>query len=523
MSLIAPEMIDFSSLKTPPQHGDVLVMPAANQWIAAARENHERLAGARAGEVGLDLAAWRREARLAIAGNDDALIFVLGHQPEFIHPGVWAKHVAAMRAASACDGIAINLVVDSDAPKSTSLVVPTVSQGRVTPQKIPFSACEGGITYEQWHPPTSAELERAQSEVRAAMGGRFEKSQMPSYFEALTDAALGNDWVDRLVASRRAVESDLGVEVRDVRVSEAWYGPLLIDMLLRSQRFAECYNGALARYRRENRVRGSRRPIPDLHLDGSRVELPVWAMRSDEPRSRLFVETGQDVVRLLADSHVLAEIPLGELREGDASTRLVSLLGDWRLRPRALALTMWARLLLADLFIHGIGGAKYDRISDVIVADYYGLTPPHMACVSATLHLDLPSPRSDIAELRRRKNTLRDLRFNPQRNLPSDKELMPLWEQRSQEVHVSRGLRETDPGNRNARRRAFERIRNLNKEALALRPSAVIEREDDVRQAAQDLQQYEIVRNREYFFALYDRSRLETLLAALPSEGQFRV
>ena len=37
-------------------------------------------------------------------------------------------------------------------------------------------------------------------------------------------------------------------------------------------------------------------------------------------------------------------------------------------------LTLWARLLLCDLFIHGIGGAQYDRVTDLIVENYFGVT-----------------------------------------------------------------------------------------------------------------------------------------------------
>ena len=49
-----------------------------------------------------------------------------------------------------------------------------------------------------------------------------------------------------------------------------------------------------------------------------------------------------------------------------------------RIRPRALTLTLWARLCLSDLFIHGIGGAKYDRITDQLIRCYFGIEPPEL-------------------------------------------------------------------------------------------------------------------------------------------------
>ena len=58
-----------------------------------------------------------------------------------------------------------------------------------------------------------------------------------------------------------------------------------------------------------------------------------------------------------------------------------------RIRTRALITTLAARLLLGDLFLHGIGGAKYDHVTDRLIADFFGLEPPGYMVVSGTLHL----------------------------------------------------------------------------------------------------------------------------------------
>ena len=39
-----------------------------------------------------------------------------------------------------------------------------------------------------------------------------------------------------------------------------------------------------------------------------------------------------------------------------------------RLSPRALSLTGFLRLAVVDQFVHGIGGALYDRVTDQILA-----------------------------------------------------------------------------------------------------------------------------------------------------------
>ena len=48
---------------------------------------------------------------------------------------------------------------------------------------------------------------------------------------------------------------------------------------------------------------------------------------------------------------------------------------------------MYARLVLSDLFLHGIGGAKYDQLTDLIIARFFGLQPPGFVTLSATVLL----------------------------------------------------------------------------------------------------------------------------------------
>ncbi len=60
------------------------------------------------------------------------------------------------------------------------------------------------------------------------------------------------------------------------------------------------------------------------------------------------------------------------------------------IRPRALTTTMYLRLFASDLFMHGIGGAKYDQLTDMILCDWLGLVnAPSYAVASATIRLGI--------------------------------------------------------------------------------------------------------------------------------------
>src|SRR5205085_227153 len=88
---------------------------------------------------------------------------------------------------------------------------------------------------------------------------------------------------------------------------------------------------------------------------------------------------------------------------------------DWAIRPRALTLTLYSRLFLCDFFIHGLGGAKYDVITDGLIRRFFGVEPPAYACVTATLRLGLDAPRVNAADRQRAVRQMRDAKYNPQR------------------------------------------------------------------------------------------------------------
>src|SRR3989442_2128465 len=86
------------------------------------------------------------------------------------------------------------------------------------------------------------------------------------------------------------------------------------------------------------------------------------------------------------------------------------------IRPRALTLTAFTRLCLADLFVHGVGGGRYDRVTDAVIREYFGLEPPAYAVTTATMHLPLQGydAGEERQALRRR---LLELQHNPDRGL----------------------------------------------------------------------------------------------------------
>ena len=157
-----------------------------------------------------------------------------------------------------------------------------------------------------------------------------------------------------------------------------------------------------------------------------------------------------------------------------ASTRLRELeTRGVRIRPRALLTTMFARLLLGDLFFHGIGGAKYDQLTDAIVQEFFGFRPPAFAVLTATWKLPVAAPEHAAGQLREIKRLLRDLHFNPQRYVPLDERTQPLIAEKQ------RWIDNDAPDERRQRHSAIERLNAALQPFTAARAQRLLEQHDD--------------------------------------------
>jgi hypothetical protein len=78
-----------------------------------------------------------------------------------------------------------------------------------------------------------------------------------------------------------------------------------------------------------------------------------------------------------------------------------------------VALTLFLRLFCCDLFIHGVGGGRYDLVTDGICRRYYASEPPAFAVASLTMYLPLGAHVVSEDEIARSKERLNRLDHNP--------------------------------------------------------------------------------------------------------------
>jgi hypothetical protein len=228
----------------------------------------------------------------------------------------------------------------------------------------------------------------------------------------------------RFSLARHEIEASWGASNLELPLSAVcqtegflWF---VCHLLARLPEYLRIHNGALAEYRLAHGIRSKNHPVSALAVQGDWLEAPFWAWRREGPRRRGLLarlRNREIDLRIAGEDQILATLPLGPDREACCAVeRLRDLPAQFvRLRTRALTTTLFSRLLLSDLFIHGIGGSKYDELGDVIARRFFGIEPPAFLTVSLTLWLGIPlePATTNLAEFDR---LLRSLTHNPDRH-----------------------------------------------------------------------------------------------------------
>jgi hypothetical protein len=376
-------------LQAPSASGEVLAVPNFDEVPRLIRANQQALDRDDVQIDRLPLRSLRRLARrealrAASPSPDQSVdpespLLLTGHQPELSHPGVWVKNFALNGLARQLRCHALYLIADTDTLKATSLQFPVWTNHVAQLRTLAYDTFAGAQPYEE-RPVLDAELFRTFVDRSASLWANWGYEPLLRHVWKLANTGLIGE---RFTGMRRAIEWQWGCRNPELTVSclsktEA-FAHFARHILRDLPRFRTVYNAAIRAYRSVHQIRSRNHPAPELAED----EAPFW------------VHTGTGY-RQKATAHS----------------------GLTHLRPRALTLTLFARVCLGDFFIHGIGGGKYDEVTDTIIREYFGISPPAYQVLSATLHLPLPGFATTLDDLRQTKRLVRDLYWNPQRHLP---------------------------------------------------------------------------------------------------------
>lgn len=494
----------IDALAAPSTDGELVIWPEAGSLPAMVEANRKALSTCDVTILDRPIREWRQPC------VRDAPAVMTGHQPAFFHAGVWIKNAAASDLAKRVGGAARFLAVDSDQSHGVELQRPAIRDGFVSVDaRVGFSAMRDSA-YEQLPDQTGAWWREFLSGTSVNEGDSL-WSSFSSEFAG--EFAASENYRSRWVRGIGTIDRAFGVSLDYAPISRTFgecpsAHAFAAHLLLDAARFASAYNESLGDYRERRGIRGRAHPIPDLAVHGDRIELPFWLLRGATARRRLFASAQGGTLEVFAEDTAVGTLDR-LLSRTDPSAAISNALGDWQLRPRALALTLHARLMACDLFIQGIGGAKYDQITDGIIRRFFAMEPPAYACASATLRLELPKFGIEMKHLAREHHRRRDIIWNPHRVTPSpDKALVAEW---TAAVAEANQLRERDVGNHSARRAAFERIRRANKAFAIDEVRLTREARDRIVQTESELASDRVANSREWFVGLHPARRITQL------------
>ncbi len=436
-----------SRLRVPRGNGNLLIVPPVSEVSDAVARNRELF------KQNESLVARRKKARLetlkiarrytasiypeqtsCFEGSEgEPFFFLTGHQPELFHPGVWVKNVLIDELAKQNNGISLNVIIDSDAVKSHSIKIPVQQKGRFVQKRKVIDNWPPGVPWE--------ELQMVDSKLFESFADRIaEQEMMPSekcvtkkfWQNTVSEVKKSGSVVNGLVTGRVHLERSLGINNYEVPIS--WlansesYRDFLAELILNANQLLEIYNGILAEYRKRHHIKSAMQPVPDLLQQNEWIELPIWVWNNKTKHRRsLFVKTEAGNI-LLSDRvgwESLIENRTGAESEKTDCFQLISShlhrlqKQGTRFRTKALMTTAYLRLFVADWFIHGIGGAKYDEITDSIIADFWNIPAPQFQVATGTLWMPMDNrPSKPIVSSAQLKQQLRYAKENPEILLP---------------------------------------------------------------------------------------------------------
>ena len=418
--------------KAPSADGALLAEPPTADYERLLGVNRQRLAGLKGEVAGLSWDSLRQLARREAVGQvSDRPLILAGHQPELYHPGVWVKNFILAGQSRRLGADALNLIVDNDTFKIRSLMLPVAAARpeQVGLETIPFDESVPEVPYEEAYPRDWPTLESWPQRVREVTSHwSFQPMLLEAWPRIVACLKTGAPYSRAFVEVRQLWERRWGGGTPELPVSQlalrSGFRHFARQLLGDAGNFATAYNTAIADYRQANGIRSRNHPAPELQIIGDLVESPFWTWRADSPvRQRVFVRRLADSIEVFAGPTLrLGTLPLAAI-ETESHRDLFEPFG-WKLRPRALTLTLFSRLAVCDLFIHGIGGGKYDEVTDEIIRRYFRIEPPEYAVISATIRLPLERFATRPIDRTHHQRLMRDLEWNPQ-NFDQTEEITP--------------------------------------------------------------------------------------------------
>ncbi len=441
--------------------------------------------------------------------SSEKVIIQTGHSPTLVHPGILIKHNLATRISNKLNGIGINMIVDNDACHDNCLNIPNINGLDSYIKRIGYLTSLHNLAFEEIRYGDRKQLTTFKENVLKTLHNPEMKETFNDFINIvikLSEEAL--QFSDLFTYARYAFLLRFGISNLEVPVSAISETDSFLHFFLHitanAKSFVDIYNTKLREYRKLKRISSKANPLPDLMVRGNIIEMPFWIWEGSRQRKSLYTSVASDgCISVISEDRIVEhfEFDSSNSLSDNNLKRLRSMINKGlKIRPKAITNTMFSRLFFSDLFIHGIGGAKYDLITDEIIRDFFDVEPPTYATISATLHLPykpLDVSKEDIKTL---KHVIKDMGYNPDRyasdEIMEDAGMKPMVRKKKELI-----ARKISDGNE--RHVVFGRLKHLNSLMKEKISPLIKEKEKKLEDLEKKLKYNSIVANREYPFCVY--------------------
>ncbi len=455
------------------------VEPAIERWQPAQRQGRDRQK--------LTALAAEHARRLDVAApQGQPGIIMTGHQPWLWHPGILAKDIAAAAAAERFDAQAIHLVVDQDVLDQIDIELPIQRGHALAARRVVLAPCLPMVPIGV-QPPADAEAIVQRLEAAAAPRDGRVLADLKPLIEAFGNVppcqTLAEQMGVVLARLRRPVVPSMPIVFATELAKLDGFDHFMRRMRDDPARCVSCYNEAAAQHPDAG--------IKPLRTEGRRIELPLWALRWQGPRRRVFADVSNGTAVLTLEN--------GQPAGGEHST----------LAPRALLMTALLRSEGCGLFIHGKGGALYDRVTEQWVRNWLTIELAPIAIVSADLFLPLDVPLAEPRDVAAAAWWVHHLPHNLDRALRLD----------GPRVRRKRILLEQmdDDRDRQRRGRAFQEIHTINHELAQQHAEELGDAQRTLSVTVAGAANRAIAQKRDWSFALHAAGQLRDITKRLSS------
>ncbi|RIL04462.1 MAG: hypothetical protein DCC75_12605 [Proteobacteria bacterium] len=305
-----------------------------------------------ASERGLSFAA-----RPPHPGPDGSSIIMAGHQPVNFHAGLIQKVNTLCRIAEETDSLALHVIIDTDEGLGGEIAFPLLRNGVYFVSSVALA--EGPALFLEQTISSESKQAVLIEQVRSALKlCRLEQALFGLARYAEVMAKLAGCRLSHAASISRRIFSDPSnyseVPLSYLIGTSAIRG-LFLDLVRTDTDLHQIYNRVLEEYRVSHKIKNRANPFPNLTVRGKSLELPFWVIPGSGRRAPLF--TGDKI----PESALVA--------------------------PKGAITTLLLRYFVADLFIHGLGGERYDTFTDILAQQLLTAETLSFGVTSATRYL----------------------------------------------------------------------------------------------------------------------------------------